>query len=303
MKKLKKAVIIGYGSIGKKHANILKKLKLFNKIYIVTNQKVASNFKKINSLNYLKNIDPDYFLICSETNKHYLQLKYIVNNFKRKIIFVEKPLYEKNYDLKLNNNKVFVGYNFRFHPIVQYIKNFIKNKKVLSVTVLCGSFLPNWRKNILYNKSYSSDKSKGGGVLLDLSHEFDYTKWILGPMIKKYFSYKKISNLKISSNDFLSFIGSSKKAKYILINLDYFSKIPKRQIILEGNNFSLHADLINNYIKVKKFEKNKLIKFSSLSNIKSYIFQHKNILNKKKKIACTYSEAEKLTNFFSKIQK
>ena len=303
MKKNKKAVIIGYGSIGKKHADILNKLKLFNEIYIVTNQKVVSNFKKINSLNNLKNIDPDYFLICSETNKHYRQLKYIVNNFKKKIIFIEKPLYEKNYKLKLNNNKIFIGYNFRFHPILQYLKNFIKNKKVLSATVLCGSFLPNWRKNISYNKSYSSDKSRGGGVLLDLSHEFDYTKWILGPMIKQYFLYKKISNLKISSNDFMSFIGSSKKAKYILINLDYFSKIPKRQIILEGNNFSLHADLINNYIKIKELEKNKLIKFSSLSNKKSYIFQHKNILNKKKKIACTYKEAIKLTNFFSNIQK
>ena len=173
----------------------------------------------------------------------------------------------------------------------------------MSATVLCGSFLPNWRKNILYNKSYSSDKSRGGGVLLDLSHEFDYIKWILGPIIKKYFSYKKISNLKISSNDFMSFIGSSKKAKYILINLDYFSKIPKRQIVLEGNNFSIHADLINNYIKIKKFKKNKLIKFSNLSNKKSYIFQHKNILSKKKKIACTYNEAVKLTNFFSNIQK
>ena len=114
MKKLKKAAIIGYGSIGKKHADILSKLKIFNEIYIITNQKVVSNFKKIDSLNHLKNIDPDYFLICSETKKHYQQLKYIVNNFRKKIIFVEKPLYEKNYKLKLNNNKVFVGYNFRF---------------------------------------------------------------------------------------------------------------------------------------------------------------------------------------------
>ena len=36
---------------------------------------------------------------------------------------------------------------------------------------------------------------------------------------------------------------------------------------------------------------------------KSYIFQHMNILNNKKKIACSYNEAIKLTNFFSNIQK
>ena len=31
-----------------------------------------------------------------------------------------------------------------------------------------------------YLKSYSASKSKGGGVLLDLSHEIDYINWLFG---------------------------------------------------------------------------------------------------------------------------
>ena len=303
MKILKKAVIIGYGSIGQRHAKILFDLKLFEKIYIVTKQKISSKYQKLNSLKELNKINPDYFLICSETFKHYNQLKYLVENFKKKIIFIEKPLFEKGYQLKLNKNIVFVGYNFRFHPVIKFIKIFLKNKKkILSTTVLCGSYLPSWRKNIIYNKSYSSDKKKGGGVLLDLSHEIDYITWILGSFTKKYFIYKKFSNLKTTSNDFVSLIGSNKKTKYMLINLDYFSKIPKRQIIIEGDNFSLSCDLIKNSIKVKNFNKMKSIEFSKKSKDESYVLQHQNILSNSTKIACSYNEAFKLLKFIDKIQ-
>ena len=287
MKRLKTAAIIGYGSIGRRHASVLKKLKLFEKIYIVTNQKINLNFEKLNSINNLKDINPDYFVICSDTSKHYKQLKYIINNFKRKIIFVEKPIFEKSRKLKIGNNKVFVGYNFRFNP--------------LTAVVLCGSYLPNWRKNIKYNKSYSSYAKKGGGVLLDLSHEFDYITWIFG-FLKKYYSYyNRISNLNISSNDFLSFIGSAPNAKYVQINLDYFSRIAKRKIILEGGDFSLQADILKNYVKYNYLSKTKLIKFTKLGVKNSYFLQHKNILIDKKKIACTYVEATKLMRFLDKF--
>ena len=127
-----------------------------------------------------------------------------------------------------------------------------------------------WRKNIIYNKSYSSDKKKGGGVLLDLSHEIDYITWILGSFTKKYFIYQKFSNLKTTSNDFVSLIGSNKKTKYMLINLDYFSKIPKRQIIIEGITL-FSCDLIKNSIKVKNFNKMKSIEFSKKSKDESYV--------------------------------
>ena len=129
MVKLKIAAIIGYGSIGKRHAYVLKRLKLFNRIYIVTSQKLVSNFKKLKSIKDLKEINPDYFVICSDTNKHFQHLKYIVNNFEKKNIFVEKPLFEKMYKLKIRKNKIFIGYNFRFNPIIKYIKNFLKKKK------------------------------------------------------------------------------------------------------------------------------------------------------------------------------
>ena len=80
----------------------------------------------------------------------------------------------------------------------------------MSTTVLCGSYLPSWRKNIIYNKSYSSDKKKGGGVLLDLSHEIDYITWILGSFTKNILSIKNFLISKLLQT-FVSLIEYNKK--------------------------------------------------------------------------------------------
>ena len=76
-----------------------------------------------------------------------------------------------------NNNKIFVGYNLRFHPIIQYLKKKIKNLNTFYIRAECYSYLPNWRSQ-KYTKVYSSSKKLGGGVANDLSHEIDFLSWI-----------------------------------------------------------------------------------------------------------------------------
>ena len=300
MTKYKSVVIIGYGSIGRLHAKILKKLNFFKKIYVLTKQKNLP-YESISSLNKLIVINPDYFVICSETYKHFDQLKFINDNFNNKTILIEKPIFEKYYNLKLKSNKIFVAYNFRFHPIINFLKKFCENKESWTAQAFCGSYLPNWRKNISYQKSYSSSKKRGGGVLLDLSHEFDYLSWIFGKLKSKFFIYKKISNLSINSKDYLSFTGISSKSTIVQINLNYFSKISKRFITVEGKNFSIFADLIKNTVDLREGKKKKIIRFSRSGLKTSYIIEHQKILSGQIKNVCKYAEAIVLAKLFNKI--
>ena len=143
----KKVLIIGYGSIGRRHANLLKKIEKIGKIYILSNQKFE-NFLKVKNLNHAKEINPDYILICSRTSEHYKHLMEIEKNFKNKIVLIEKPLFDKSKKLKIKKNNVFVGYNLRFNPVINYIKRYVKNKDILYARVVCQSYLPLWRKNI-----------------------------------------------------------------------------------------------------------------------------------------------------------
>ena len=191
------AVIIGYGSIAKKHLDCLKKINQINCVYIYSKRNISYKYS-LKSLNDILLVDPKYIIIASNTSDHYEDLKFLINNFQKKIILVEKPLFNKYKYLNLKNNIVYVGYNLRFHPILLFLKKELKNKKIFSVDVINESYLPKWRNNRKYTHSYSAIKKLGGGVLLDLSHELDYLFWLFGLIKPKFIYNTKLSNLTMS---------------------------------------------------------------------------------------------------------
>ena len=99
--KNKIALIIGFGSIGRKHFSIIKKLNIFKKIYILTKQKKKLNI--ISSLKDLNFIKPSYIIISSRTNMHFSQLKILERKIKNSYILVEKPLFEKKKTFKCHS--------------------------------------------------------------------------------------------------------------------------------------------------------------------------------------------------------
>jgi predicted dehydrogenase len=297
----KTALIIGYGSIGKKHAKLLKKFKNISKIYILTKQN-CGNFNRVKSISEINKIDPDYILICSRTSDHFKHLSYLEKNLKNKIILVEKPLFENFKNFHVHNNKVFVGYNLRYHPVINFIKNYVKNKKIFSINVRCHSYLPNWRKNISYARSNSAKKIYGGGTLLELSHEIDYIQWIFKKIKKlNHVKIKKISNLKIDTEDCVSIIGKTNFADFI-IDLNYFSLYLQRLVIINGNNFTLKGDLMDNSVEIFKKNKKKVIKFKIDKNY-TYNLQHKSLLSNNYKNSCNYIQGTQLMLLIDKIRK
>ena len=115
----KKVLIFGFGSIGIKHANLLQKLKKVSNVLIFSNRR-SNKFKLTNCIKEILQYNPDYILVCSETYLHHRSIKLIEKNFKNKIVLVEKPLFHKPIKLSFKNNKYYVGYNLRFHPVVKF---------------------------------------------------------------------------------------------------------------------------------------------------------------------------------------
>ena len=226
---MRKVVIIGYGSAGKRHAKILRKFFKTLKIFIFTKQKIK-NFKTIDKLDDIKKIDPYYIIIASETIKHLNQLKFLEKNFKNKKILIEKPLFHKFYNFTTKRNNIYINYNLRFHPYIEKLQKIIKLKKVYDLKLITNSFLPDWRKNNSFKKNYAVSKSKGGGVILDLSHELDLINNFFNKIKLSFVEYGKKSNLTIDTEDYLKL---SAKVKNVSVSLDlnYYSKNELRLLL------------------------------------------------------------------------
>ena len=297
----KRVLIIGYGSVGRRHAAILKKFSSISKIYILTKQ-ICYGFEKLNHFHQIKKINPDYIIICSKTADHLKHIRYIEKYFLNKIILVEKPLFHKYKNLSVKNNKIFISYNLRFNPIISFLKK-IKNKnKFYSANLSCSSYLPDWRKNRNYTQTYSAKKEMGGGVLLDLSHEIDYIQWIFGKINNlEYVKILKISNLNLDVEDYAHIVGRIKKLN-ITIALNFFSKLNYRKIFLESNLLSIQGDLLKNELIIfnKKYSQSKKIKFKKIN---TYYEVHKSILKESFSKLCSYEQGKELMLLIDKIKK
>ncbi len=296
----KKILIIGEGSGGGNH---LKSLKLIEKKLIiksVSSRKFIKSSRK-NNKNYI-DYDPNYIIICSPSSFHYKSILLIEKLFNNKIVLVEKPLFNKKQDTsRMIKNKYFVGYNLRHHPVLKFIKDYVKKKDIFFVRSECLTYLPDWR-NDDYKKTVSAQKKLGGGVLLELSHEIDYLTWIFGNLKILYSFNKKISNLKIDCDDILCLNAINKKNIFINLNLNFFSKIEKREIIINGKNFSILGDIRKNTITLMEGSKKKFYKYKNYKIMQSYKKENLDLLNKNYTTNCTLKEAVKVQNLIEEIK-
>ncbi|WP_139471006.1 Gfo/Idh/MocA family oxidoreductase [Campylobacter armoricus] len=291
-----KALIIGFGSIGKKHFLALKELGY--EVDIVSKTYKQRNFFHISEVN-LK--EYDLFIIANITTEHFKTLKFIDENVEDKIILVEKPLFEKYKKfIPSLNNQIYIAYLLRFNPLVQDLKSIVQNDQdIYFAKFVCSSYLPNWR-NCDYRQNYSAKKELGGGVLLDLSHEIDLTFYFFNHLKLLYSQNLKISELKINSDDF-AFLALKAKKKLIHIRLDYFSKFIKREIVFCSKEKSYKADLILNQLFI--FDKNGLTEEKKYKNdtINTLKNMHKAILKKDENL-CTLNEAFKVLKLCDKVK-
>jgi len=304
----KNVIIIGYGSIGQRHFSILKSEFCVNRIDIVSKHSIENSsghrYESIENINEWNIYD--YIIIASETHKHYEQLLYVQQNVKSKTILVEKPIFCPDYTMqKLNNNAVFVAYNLRFHKIIQSLKELISKENPIFVNVISAQYMPNWRPGRDYRTTYSASLEKGGGVLLDLSHEVDYIQWLFGRIdiqeIKSYNS--KMSGLEIKSDDFVYLIGKTEKGIMFNLSMDYLSKIPIRTITIQTDNKTIIADLVKNTIVMRDLiNPPDTMEFTDIGRNDTYIEMHKNILSNDTANLCNFDDGISVLDVVSEIR-
>jgi predicted dehydrogenase len=286
-------LLIGFGSIGRRHHEQLSINPLVERIDVVTKHGNINErtYNDLYSIDFIELKEYSIFIICSETYLHESQLKYIDSNVENKMILVEKPL--SNNELKFSpKNTIFISYNLRFHPLIQKLKSLLVDEDILSYSVRSGQYLPSWRPDQDYRNSYSSDLMRGGGVLRDLSHEIDYTMWLCGNIKLVSAISSSSSQLKIKSDDICTILATNFSGTHIQIQMDYLSFRPKREIEIQTNDYTISACMIRNTIQM--YDKNgmcKTIKLAQIDRNYTYAAVHNELLHKETNILTSFSEA------------
>ncbi len=290
-------LVVGYGSIGKRHKNILENMG--NDVLVVTNQNVAENgfFKSLKDAFHENDIG--YVVIANRTCDHYQSLLELSDIGYKGFLLVEKPLFNQVKKIPdLNLEKAFVAANLRFHPVISSLKLALQEKKIFSIQIYVGQYLPDWRPDTDYKKNYSAIRSQGGGVLRDLCHELDYTTWLAGNWSRLSAIGGKYSALEIDSDDLFCLLMETTKCPAISIQMNYLDRKLRREIILNLEGATIKGDLIASTLEINGEEK---VFSGELNN--TYIDQHQAIFSGNTEKLCSIEQGNEILMLIEKAEK
>ena len=118
----------------------------------------------------------------------------------------------------------------------------------------------------------------------------------------QYSFNKKISNLKINCDDILCLNAVSNKKVIINLNLNFFSRIEKRQVLINGKDFSLLGDLRKNIITLVEKHKKRFVNFKNYKISKSYKKENLDLIKRNYLTNCTLREAMNVQKTIEKIR-
>lgn len=254
-----KICFFGLGSIGQKHLKNLRTIfnnkKIRCEIHAFRSTKSNKAYDVEREIYNIEDLDSNYdiIFITNPTAMHYATIKKVIN--KTKNLFIEKPIFDDvNYDLKslnLKNGIYYVAAPLRHTGLIEKINEIVKKEKVFNVRAICSSYLPDWRPDQDYRKNYSAKSELGGGVSIDLIHEWDYLTYLFGFPEKIYNLQGKFSELEIDSEDLSVYIAKYND-KIIELHLDYFGRIPRRELEIYIEDDVVIGDFIKKEIRFLK---------------------------------------------------
>ena len=290
-----RALVIGYGSIGQRHALWLKQLGC--EVAVVSRRKIDFNPLYQTVEGALLGQGSDYVVIANNTSEHADTLKIIANSGFAGKVLVEKPLFKDAVDFKLPDSiDCYVAYNLRFHPLLWRIRDLLVNQKILQANIYVGKYLPTWRPG--ERIGYSGNKDLGGGVLRDLSHELDYIEWLLGSWVSVSAVCGHFSDLPITSDDCVSVVGETLHAPAVNLQMNYLDRIGKREIRIQCDAMTIYGDLLTGRLQF-----NETVEDFKIQRQDTYLAQHRAVLSGDKTKLCAFRSGLKLMKVIASIEK
>ncbi len=255
---LERVLIVGLGSIGARHARLIRELMPESQIAVFRHQ---SNLQPLNagidflftSMDEIRNFCPQVAVIANPASHHLDMALTLAQQGVH--LLIEKPISFKYSPRILDLINIcrekriilMTGYNLRFLPSLDAFRGFLRQGKVgkiFSIRAEVGQYLPDWRPGSDYRNTVSAQKNLGGGVLLELSHEINYLQWLFGSVAWIQAHVARHSDLEVDVEDtayiLLGFKPDAFGRKLVAsLNIDFIRHDTTRQCVVIGEEGSL----------------------------------------------------------------
>lgn len=248
----KHILIVGAGSIGRRHLRNLQTLGMQQitvcdpdaKSRTETGCRAYADFTEALAAEHLNIV-----FLCSPTRLHVPQALAAVRANAH--VFIEKPLSHTMESIEELQREVeerecicMVGCNMRFHPGPAKVKELMDTGvigKAKQATVYTGSYLPDWRPQQDYKKSYSADPAQGGAIL-DCIHEIDLALWFLGPATLTGTQVKPATSIGLAVEGTADLTLRHAGGRTSAVHLSFIEKKYRRFCTIIGTEGSIHWD-------------------------------------------------------------
>jgi predicted dehydrogenase len=264
---INRILIVGLGSIGKRHLRLARELLPYSKIAILRHKfelTIPEGADYIfSTMAEVLDFSPQLAVLANPSNFHLSAAMPLARAGVH--LLIEKPLSSSIIDVaelldacKKGNTVLATGYNLRFLLSLQKFKSLLDEQlvgDVWSVRSEIGQYLPSWRTDSDYRQGVSAQHALGGGALLELSHEIDYLRWIFGEVDWVQAVLAQQSDLEIDVEDsahlILGFVVDGKKNSIVAtVNLDFIRQDTTRLCTAIGKLGSLRWNGIDGTVEL-----------------------------------------------------
>ena len=249
-------LILGAGSVGKRHMQNLKELNCIVSAMDPRADRLDDANEAIGIEHRFESIAEidgqwrhlDGVVIGSPPAFHIDQALVALEN--KLPVLMEKPLCAELADAErlaayLSKNPdraMLLGYTYRWWPPLAAFKQRLADPefgKVLHVKFVMSAHLADWHPWERYQDFFMASKEQGGGALLDESHFIDLMYWFFGMPKAVFANVEKLSDLEISSDDSVDVLARYDNDLRVYIHLDLYGRPHEKYIRVTGENKTL----------------------------------------------------------------
>ena len=242
-----RALVIGGGSIGQRHCEVLRHMGVSTALvsrHLAMGGAETGVYFSLAAAWAAERFD--YVVVAVPTAAHGEVLRTLREELGyRGLCLCEKPLVAASCAaVWLTHPGTRVGYVLRFHPVVRRARELLRGKRIRTLNFHVGQYLPDWRPGRDYRQCYSARRADGGGVLRDLSHELDLLLHLGGPWQAVTALIGDRGELEIDSEASAELLVQMASGASGQCHLDYLARRVRRDFQIEYDGGSLRGDLI-----------------------------------------------------------